>query len=137
MVFQYELVNVLLQGMHITSFFTHCALLTISFTNAILKNNNSLSKEKCYQKSQPLILVAMWCLLLLASCKKSEGTVAPRLPPAVVLGEPDVPPASVPGILNTAHLEKLIVPVLFPNGAKALGVYIYSNAPNYIPASNG
>ena len=77
----------------------------------------------------------MWCLLLLVSCKKKEGTVAPPPTPPPVPGAPDVPPVSVTGILNTAHLEKLIIPVLFPNGAKALGVSIYSNAPNYTPAA--
>lgn len=92
-------------------------------------------KGKYYPKSQSLILVVMWCLLLLASCKKSEGTVAPPSPPPVPPGEPHVPPISVPGILNTAHLENLIVPVTFPNGNKALGVHIYSDAPNYTPAA--
>lgn len=92
-------------------------------------------KEKYYLKGQPFILVTIWCLLLIAGCKKSEGTVAPPPAPPVFPAEPDVPPVSVPGILNTAHLEKLIVPVTFPNGAKALGVYIYSNAPNYTPVS--
>lgn len=78
------------------------------------------------------MLIVMWCLLLLAGCKKSEGTVAP--PTAVIPPEIVIPPATFPGILNTAHLEKLITPLTFPNGTKALGVYVYSDAPNYNPA---
>ncbi len=88
---------------------------------------------KYHPKGRPFILVAIGCLLLLAGCKKSEGTVAPPTPP-VVPPVIIVPPVTVPGILNTAHLEKLTVPVTFPNGAKALGVYIYADAPNYTPA---
>jgi hypothetical protein len=43
----------------------------------------------------------------------------------------------IPGdieLVNTAHLERLTVPVVFQNGAKADAVYIYSNAPVYNPA---
>lgn len=121
--------------MHVNSFFYCLVLFIISFIYTILKNNHSLFKGKYYPKNQSFILIAIWCLLLLTGCKKSEGTVAPPLPPPPAPAAPDLPPAFVPGILNTAHLEKLVVPVTFPNGEKALGVYIYSNAPNYTPAA--
>ena len=45
------------------------------------------------------------------------------------------PVISTGSILNSAHLEKLAVPVIFPNGEIAEGIYIYSNAPNYTPVS--
>ena len=34
-------------------------------------------------------------------------------------------------LVNTLHLERLTVPVTFPNGNTAEAIYIYSNAPNY------
>lgn len=34
-------------------------------------------------------------------------------------------------VLNTKHLDHLFVPVTFPNGAKAAGIYIYAEAPDY------
>lgn len=77
------------------------------------------------------ISVIIWCLPLSAGCEKSKGTVAPPAP--VIPPEREVSPTSFPGILNTAHLEQLITPVIFPNGTKALGVYIYSDAPAYKP----
>ena len=33
--------------------------------------------------------------------------------------------------VNTAHLDRLYVPVIFPNGTKAAGIYIYAEAPDY------
>ena len=70
------------------------------------------------------------CVVFIFSiaCRKSTGTVAvvPVIQPPVI---------STGSILNSAHLEKLAVPVIFPNGEIAEGIYIYSNAPNYTPVS--
>ncbi len=35
------------------------------------------------------------------------------------------------GLVNTSHLDYLYTPVVFPNGTKAAGVYIYADAPDY------
>jgi hypothetical protein len=94
-----------------------------------LKNNHPLFKLKYYERIQPLIIAAICSLLFLAGCKKNDETVASS--PPVVPAQSEVHTAIVTGILNTVHLEKLTVPIIFPNGAKALAVYIYADAPNY------
>ncbi len=133
-VFQKKVVNVLLRSSALapllSNTFTHVFIFQI-----ILKDLNTSFQGKYYLKGLSFMPIILCCFLLLAGCKKNEGTVAPPSTPPIIPGTPDIPPVSVAGILNTAHLEKLIVPVLFPNGAKALGVYIYSNAPNYTLAS--
>ncbi len=35
-------------------------------------------------------------------------------------------------LVNTSHLDYLYVPVTFPDGNNAAGIYIYANAPNYV-----
>ena len=72
-------------------------------------------------------------MLFSVACKKQPGTVAP---PVVIV--PPVPPPIIPAsILNTTHLEKLVVPIVFANGDKAEGIYIYADAPNYNPTIAG
>lgn len=66
-----------------------------------------------------------------AACKKQSGA-APYVPVPV-----DPVPVIIPSILNTAHLEKLTTHVLFPNGEKAAGIYIYADAPSYAPVTAG
>ena len=72
----------------------------------------------------------MICLLSLACTKQSQIVIPPIIP--VVQ-----PPVIVSSILNTAHLEKLTVSVVFPNGEKGEGIYIYADAPNYTPTPAG
>jgi hypothetical protein len=47
--------------------------------------------------------------------------------------EPPPPPTSDTGLVNFGHLNALYVPVAFPGGAQAAGVFIYSQYPNYTP----
>ncbi|MEO8821357.1 MAG: hypothetical protein ABI267_00945 [Ginsengibacter sp.] len=51
-------------------------------------------------------------------------------------GNPVVPPKDT-SLVNTAHLDYLTVPISFPDGTNAAGVYIYADAPDYklTPAS--
>jgi hypothetical protein len=42
-----------------------------------------------------------------------------------------VPPKDT-SLVNTAHLDYLYVPVTFPDGVNAAGVYIYADAPGYL-----
>ncbi len=72
------------------------------------------------------------CIIFLGAtgCSKKSGTVQP----APVIQPPVVVAAS---ILNTAHLERLAVPVTFPNGEIAEGIYIYADAPGYNPVIAG
>ena len=48
-----------------------------------------------------------------------------------------VTPPKDTSLVNTAHLDYLTVPITFPDGANAAGVYIYADAPDYTltPAS--
>ena len=70
------------------------------------------------------------CIIFLCAtgCSKQSGSVQP----APTIQPPVVVPAS---ILNTSHLERLAVPVVFPNGEKAEGIYIYADAPGYTPVT--
>ncbi|HUZ61520.1 MAG TPA: hypothetical protein VMU83_22275 [Hanamia sp.] len=43
---------------------------------------------------------------------------------------PSTPPADS-SLVNLSHLNYLYVPVTFPDGTNAAGVYVYANAPNY------
>ena len=80
-----------------------------------------------------IIFAGCFCMLFSVACKKQPGTVAP---PVVIV--PPVPPPIIPAsILNTTHLEKLVVPIVFANGDKAEGIYIYADAPNYNPTIAG
>src|SRR5580765_7278257 len=66
------------------------------------------------------ILVMVYTLLIslfLIHCKKSDTS--------------QPPPVVETGLVNTAHLDYLYTPVTFPDGIKAAGVYIYSDAPDY------
>ncbi|CAN5753399.1 hypothetical protein BH11BAC3_BH11BAC3_17890 [soil metagenome] len=76
------------------------------------------------------------CIAFLCStaCQKQSGTVAGPVP----IIPPVTPPVVNTGsILNTAHLNKLEVPVVFANGEKATAIYIYADAPNYTPVAAG
>ena len=79
-------------------------------------------------KMKWVVFVGCVTFLNATACKKQSGKVAPV--PMVV-----APPTVVASILNTAHLDKLVVPVIFPNGETAQGIYIYSNAPDYKPVA--
>ncbi len=78
-----------------------------------------------------------WAVIIVAvvvcspACKKQTATAAP-----VIVTVTPVP-VIVGSILNTAHLERLSVPVIFPNGEKAEGIYIYADAPSYHPVVAG
>jgi len=67
------------------------------------------------------------CLFSLLSLACSKQSVAPQPAPLVQ------PPVIAASILNTSHLEKLAVQVVFPNGEKGEGISIYADAPNYTP----
>ena len=41
------------------------------------------------------------------------------------------------GLVNTAHLDKLYIPVTFPGNVNAAGVFIYSQYPDYHPVDAG
>ena len=74
--------------------------------------------------------ISFWVVFLCSlACKKQSSTAVPVPVPQ--------PPVIVSSILNTAHLEKLAVQVVFPNGEKATGIYIYADAPNYTPVNAG
>ncbi len=45
-------------------------------------------------------------------------------------GSPWNPPVDT-SLVNTSHLDYLFVPLTFPNGTNAAGVYIYAEAPDY------
>ena len=78
-----------------------------------------------------------WTVIIVAfvvcssACKKQAATAAP----GIVTVTPA--PVIVASILNTTHLERLAVPVIFPNGEKAEGIYIYADAPSYAPVIAG
>ncbi|MBL0358269.1 MAG: hypothetical protein IPP72_15995 [Chitinophagaceae bacterium] len=77
------------------------------------------------------IVVIPAVVLCATACKKQRSTAAPG--PVTVIPIPVI----IPSILNTTHLEKLMVPVSFPNGEKAEGIYIYADAPSYTPVVAG
>jgi hypothetical protein len=56
--------------------------------------------------------------LCVTNCSKKAG------PPVVVTRDSS--------LVNTAHLDHLYTPVVFPDGAPAAGIYIYSNYPDYV-----
>ena len=63
-----------------------------------------------------ICLLAIICMAV--TCKKSS-TPAP------------VPPATDTSLVNLSHLNYLYTPLTFSNGAKAAGIYIYAEAPDY------
>jgi hypothetical protein len=63
-----------------------------------------------------LLLCAISCMAV--TCKKQSTPVPGG-------------PASDTSFVNTTHLDYLYTPVTFSTGAKAAGVFIYSDAPNY------
>jgi len=69
--------------------------------------------------------------LFLITCTKQAGTAAP-----VPIPIPS-PIINTGSLLNTAHIEKMAVAVIFPNGVKAEGIYIYADAPSYNPVIAG
>ncbi|CAN5788564.1 hypothetical protein BH10BAC3_BH10BAC3_25160 [soil metagenome] len=75
-------------------------------------------------------IIFCFVFLMAAACKKQSDSV-------VIIPPPPPPVVVAASILNTAHLEKLAVQVVFPNGEKAEGIYIYSDAPNYTPVIAG
>lgn len=82
---------------------------------------------------QTTFISCLICLLSLACTKQSHSVIPPVIPVVPVIQ----PPVIVSSILNTAHLEKLAVSVVFPNGEKGEGIYIYADAPNYTPTPAG
>ncbi len=65
-----------------------------------------------------LLLVGFAC-----TCRKQNS---PAPPPVNSGGS-----TTDSSLVNLAHLNHLYVPVTFPDGTKAAGIYIYSNAPDY------
>jgi len=84
------------------------------------------AKEKLQWTAVILVIAS----LSLPACKKQSSTPAPYVPVPVIPA-----PVIIPSILNTAHLEKLSAQVIFPNGEKAEGIYIYADAPSYTPVN--
>lgn len=81
----------------------------------------------------PLIRILLGALFVFSiACSKQEAT--PVAPVPVPIPPPIINTGS---ILNTAHLEKLTMNVVFPNGEKAVGIYIYADAPGYLPVVAG
>ena len=77
------------------------------------------------------IAVVVAVVVCSSACKKQTAIAAPVIVPVVPA------PVIVSSILNTAHLERLAVPVVFGNGEKAEGIYIYADAPSYNPVVAG
>jgi hypothetical protein len=70
-----------------------------------------------------IVLCGLYVISLnLVACSKK--TMASP-PPVVVVADT--------GLVNTAHLDKLYIPVLFPGNVNAAGVFIYSQYPDYHP----
>lgn len=81
-------------------------------------------------------IIISFIILFSTACKKKSVTVDTYVP--VVPPVAEVPtPVIENSILNTAHLERLAVPVIFSNGEKAEGIYVYADAPAYTPVSAG
>ncbi len=70
-----------------------------------------------------IVLCGLYVISLnLVACSKK--TMASP-PPVVVVVDT--------GLVNTAHLDKLYIPVLFPGNVNAAGIFIYSQYPDYHP----
>jgi hypothetical protein len=84
--------------------------------------NTGVKKQAAMKK---IMIVGFCCLYLLGlsltACSKHASTPATQPPPVDT------------GLVNFAHLDHLYVPVSFPGGVPAGGVYIYSQYPNYTP----
>lgn len=63
-----------------------------------------------------LCFLAISCMAV--TCKKQSAANTP-------VHAPDT------SLVNTSHLDYLYIPVTFPDGVNAAGVYIYANAPDY------
>ncbi len=72
------------------------------------------------------ILICLICLSSAACKKKKSNESTPEIP-IVQLAVIDT------SILNSTHLDRLIVPVVFSNGDNTNGIYIYADAPDYLP----
>ena len=83
-------------------------------------------------KSRWIVVATCLIFLFLMACKKQTATVA-QVPIAPIVQ----PPVAGGSIVNTTHLEKLTVPVIFLNGETAQGIYVYADAPNYTPTPAG
>ena len=71
------------------------------------------------------------CLIGLFSIACTKKSISLPVVPVIQ------PPVIVGSILNSAHLEKLAVQVVFPNGEIGEGIYIYADAPGYTPVPAG
>ena len=72
-----------------------------------------------------LCFFAISCMSV--TCKKQtapDSTTTPPVTPPVTQTDTS--------LVNTSHLDYLYVPVTFPDGNNAAGIYIYANAPNYV-----
>ena len=74
------------------------------------------------------ILICLICLNAVACKKKNRNESTPEIQIVQLPGKDTF-------ILNTKHLNNLIVPVIFSNGDNAAGIYIYADAPNYQPVA--
>jgi hypothetical protein len=70
------------------------------------------------------IIAGACCLYLLGMSLTACSKHASAPPP---------PPPADTALVNFRHLDLLYVPVVFPGGVQAAGVYIYSQYPNYTP----
>src|SRR3978361_2405586 len=77
------------------------------------------------KKNTKLIVILPLVSFLSSTCKKQQTGSTPVIP-------------KDSSLVNTNHLDYLYTPVVFSTGAKAAGIYIYSEAPDYhLVAANG
>lgn len=69
-----------------------------------------------------LLLFSLLLVCFACTCRKKSS---PSPSPTPVVNTTDS------SLVNLAHLNHLYVPVTFPDGTNAAGIYIYSNAPDY------
>ncbi|MHA4809426.1 hypothetical protein ACX0G9_15040 [Flavitalea flava] len=95
------------------------------------KNNYSGNCSKLWNSSFPVLCLFLFMICSCSSsCSKTkDSTTAPPVVPPVIN-----PVRGTLTLVNEAHLEHLTVPVIFPNGNTASGIYIYANAPSYLLA---
>lgn len=66
----------------------------------------------------PTLLVIFCACFLIAGCNGPSSDTAQQT-------------NTDSSLVNTSHLDYLTIPVTFPSGIKASGIYIYSEAPDY------
>ena len=74
------------------------------------------------KKAKQLLLFIALLISSAVACKKQTAVNPPVIPV-----KPDTP------FINLGHLNDLYIPVVFPDGSQAAGIYIYSAYPDYHP----